>query len=68
VLPSVDQDNLVTVKDLVDAAVVTAPDRMETLEFSHQWFSKPLRVLGDRPEDGLQGGGADLVVESVEMA
>jgi hypothetical protein len=41
---------------------------METLELADQWFPEPLRVLGDRPEDGREGGVPDLVREPVEVA
>jgi len=58
---SVNQDGLVVFEDLVDDSVVTATRRPETLEFAYQRFTQPLGVLGDRPEDGLQGCMAHLV-------
>jgi hypothetical protein len=68
VLHTVDQNDLVVFKDLVDNAIVATPRRPETLEFTDEWFAEPVRVLSDRTEDRLQGSVAHLLRELVEMA
>jgi hypothetical protein len=67
-LNPVDQNDLVLFEDLVDDAVVAAPCGAEALEFTYQRLPEPLGVLGDWPEDGLQGCMPHLVGKSDEVA
>jgi hypothetical protein len=67
-LHTVDQNDLVVIKDLVDDAIVTTPRRPETLKFSNKGLAEAFRVLSNRSEDGLQGSVAHLLRESIEMA
>ena len=67
VLYSVDEHDLLVFEDLVDDAVIAASCRPEILQFAYERFAEPLRVVCDRPKDGLQCRLAHLVWESVEM-
>ena len=67
-LNSVDQNDLIVIKNLIDDAVVAAPRRAETLEFAHEWLPKPTGVLGDRSEDRSQRCLTHVVRKLVEMA
>ncbi len=67
-LHTVDQNDLVVFEDLVDDSVVATSRRPQALEFTKEWLAEPVRVLGDRTEDGLQGSVAHLLRELVEMA
>jgi len=62
-----DQNDLVVFEDLVDDAIVATPRRPETLEFTDERLAQPVRVLGDRPENGLQRSVPHLLRKSVEM-
>ena len=67
-LYTVNQNDLFILEDLVDDAVVTAAGRPKPFEFADQWLSKPVRVLNDRPEDGLQSSVPHVVGETVKVA
>jgi len=62
-----DQDDLLVFEDLVDDAIVASSRRPQTLEFTNQRLAETVRVLSDRPEDGLQCGVAHLLRKLVEM-
>jgi hypothetical protein len=68
VLHAVDQNNLLVFEDLVDDSVVATSRRPQALEFTNEWLAEPVRVLGDRTEDGLQRGDTHLLRKLVEMA
>jgi len=68
VLHTVDQNDLVVFKDLVDDAVATAARRPQALEFTDQRLADTVRVLSDRPQDGLQRSVSHLLRKLVEMA
>jgi len=68
VLDPMNHNNLLVVNDLVDDPVVTAPRRIEPSEFADQPLAEPMRILGNRPQDGLHGGMAYLAGKPVEMA
>jgi hypothetical protein len=63
-----DQNGLVVFEDLVDDPVIASPCRAEALEFAYERFPKPLGILCDRPEDGLQSCMSHFVGQSVEVA
>ena len=63
-----DEDGFLVVEDLVDNAIVTAPGRVESLEFAEQWLPDPLGILSDRPEDCRQGSMTNLLGQLVEVA
>jgi hypothetical protein len=63
---TVDKNDLVVFEDLVDDAVVATPRRPQTLEFTSERLSEPVRVLSDRSEDRLQRSPAHFVRESFE--
>lgn len=66
-LHTVDQNDLVVFKDLVDDAVVATSRRPETLKFTNERLAEPVRVLSNRSDNGLQCSVAHLVRELVEM-
>jgi hypothetical protein len=66
-LDAVDQDDLFVFNDFVDDPIIAAPRRLEPGELANQRLAQPLRVVGDRPEDGLKGGMANLLGKPVEM-
>ena len=67
-LYTMNQNNLFFFEDLVDDAVVTAAGRPKPFEFTDQRLFKPVRVLNDRPEDGLQSSVPHVVGETVKVA
>jgi hypothetical protein len=68
VLHTVDQNDLVIFKDLVDDAIVATSRRPQALEFTDQRFAEPVRILSDRAEDGFQCSVPYLLRKFVEMA
>jgi hypothetical protein len=67
-LHTVDQNDLVVFKDLVDDAIVATSRRPQALELTDQRFAEPVRILGDRAEDGFQCSVPHLLRKLVEMA
>ena len=67
-LHTVDQNDPVIFKDLVDDAIVATSRRPQALEFTDQRFAEPVRVLSDRAEDGFQCSVPYLLRKFVEMA
>jgi hypothetical protein len=65
-LHTVDQNDLVVVEDLVDDAIVTAARRPESFDFTDHRLADPIRVVRNRPEDGLKSSVPHLVRELVE--
>ncbi len=67
VLHAVDQNDPVGFENLVDGAVVATSRGSEILEFTNERLPEPVRVVSDRPEDGLQSSISYLLGEPVEM-
>jgi hypothetical protein len=51
-LDPVDKHDHLLIVNLVDNAVVTAPGRMEAIQFPEQRLSKASRILRNRAKDG----------------
>ena len=66
-LNAVDEDDFLSLQDLVDDAVVATSGRPEAFEFSEEWLAEPLRIVGDRPQDRLERSGPHLLGQALEM-
>jgi hypothetical protein len=67
-LYTVDQNDLVIFRNLIDDAIVATSRRPQALEFTDQRLAEPVGVLCDWTEDWLERGMAHLLRKFVEMA
>ena len=65
---SVDDDRAALLIDLVDDSKVSPASGEQAVEFASKRLSHPSRVLGDRPEDGLEDGSFHFLGELAEVA
>ncbi len=67
-LRTVDEHRPSRVVDLVDDAEISPAGREQPFELTSEEFARSIPVLGDRAEDGLDHGGADLRGKTIEMS
>lgn len=65
-LHAVDQDDRLVFDDPVDDPIRPAARRMQALELTDERFAA-MRVVRQRPEDGLQSGKADLAGKPIQV-